>query len=170
MSKRNNRCSPPDKPMPEYQMFPGGMWHMLSAVMMMVFSLAIMVILVSDMLALWFSERTLMYLELALMVVLAMILTTATFMLSRGWSICHRFLLWQCRLYILVLIFGTGVALISGATGMTITGAVGLGFALIAHYLYRSDRYRAGVEHYRLIWAHHRYNRSKLSKGTQGNQ
>lgn len=40
-----NPKTPADKTMPEYQMFPVGMWHMLAAVMLMVFCIAITLIL-----------------------------------------------------------------------------------------------------------------------------
>jgi len=64
------------------------------------------------------------------------------------------------RAYILVLAAGTLFAFLAGTTGMTIVGAMGLGFALLAHWLYCSNRYSEGVEHYRLIWAHHRSDQS----------
>jgi len=147
--------------MPDYQMFPVGMWHMFGAVLLMVACLVIAVMLISDIAALWVKEQTLMYLELAVLAVLALILSTSTFLLSRGRSVFHGFLIWHNRAYVLVLAAGTLFAFLAGTTGMTIVGAMGLGFALLAHWLYCSSKYSEGVEHYRLIWAHHRSNQGK---------
>jgi len=55
---------PADKVMPEYQMFPEGMWHMLGAVMLMVFSLAILLVLILELVSGWLSEMALVYLHL----------------------------------------------------------------------------------------------------------
>lgn len=149
----------PEKPMPEYRMFPDGMWHLPGAVMLMVVCLPITVMLISGLVEGWFEERTLMYLELAVLAGLALILSTATFLLSRGWSVCHRFLLWHNRAYLLIISAGTTAALLAGHIGMAVTGFVGLGLALIAHQLYRSEPYGAAVEHYRLIWEDYRSER-----------
>ena len=152
---RNHKISA-DKAMPEYRMFPVGMWHMLGAVMLMVFCLAITLMSVSELVSGWLSERALMYVELAFLVVMVFVLATPTFLLARGWSVCHRFLVWQNRFYVLLLAIASSLLFAGGSTGMALTGVVGLILAIFAGLLYRSNRYLDGVEHYRLIWAHHR--------------
>ncbi|EKO3566932.1 hypothetical protein P0E95_003322 [Vibrio metschnikovii] len=162
MAKRN-RSSEPEKPMPDYQMFPVGMWHMFGAVLLMVACLVIAVILISEIGRGWVKEQTLMYIELAALVVLALILSTSTFLLSRGRSVFHGFLIWHNRAYILILAAGTLFTFLAGEVGMAIISAMGFGFALLAHWLYCSKKYSHGVEYYRLIWAHHRSHKGKSS-------
>lgn len=153
------RQVPPEKPMPDYQMFPVGMWHMLSAVILMVFCLTITLILISGLLSNWMAERPLMYLELGLLVVMVLVLATPTFLLSRGWSIFHGFLVWHNRAYLLVLAACSIAVLVDGRYGMAITGGVGLVLGFAAHSFYQSERYAVAVEHYRLIWEHYRFRR-----------
>lgn len=149
---------PTDKAIPEYQVFPEGMWHMLGAVMLMLFSQAILLILISELVSGWLNEMALIYLELALLVAMVLLLATPTFLLSRGWSVCHRVLLWQNRFYVLLLAAATCTLFFLGSTGMALTGLAGVIMALLAGVLYRSERYGNGVEYYRLIWAQHRSN------------
>jgi len=149
---------PADKVMPEYQMFPEGMWHMLGAVMLMVFSLPIVLMVISELVSGWLSEMALIYLEMALLVVMVLLLATPTFLLSRGWSICHRVLLWQNRFYVLLLAAATCTLFFQGGSGMALTGLVGVIMVMLAGMLYRSERYGNVVEYYRLIWAQHRLN------------
>lgn len=148
-----NHKTPLDKGVPEYQMFPVGMWHMLAAVMLMVFCVGITLITFSKLVSGWFGEQTLMYLELGLLVVMVLLLATPTFFLSRGWSVCQRFLVWQNRVYVLLLAFAFSMLFVKGYYGMMLTALVGLILALLVSRLYRSKRYLDGVEHYRLIWA-----------------
>lgn len=150
---------PDDKAMPEYQMFPVGIWHMLATVMLMVFCIAITLMSVSELVSSWLSERTLIYLEFAFLAVMMFVLATPTFLLSRGWSLCHRFLIWHNRFYILLLVVASGMLFVDGHTGMALTGLVGLILAVFASVVYCSRPYLEGVEHYRLIWAHHRSNK-----------
>ncbi|MCK7545404.1 hypothetical protein MLC59_14645 [Marinobacter bryozoorum] len=142
--------------MPDYQVFPVGMCHMLAAVMLMVFCLSITLMLVSEIFSRWLAERRLMYLELGLLVVLVLVLATPTFLLSRGWSIFHGFLVWHNRAYLLVLSACLFTVLVDGRYEMAITGGVGLALGFAAHYFYRSERHATAVEHYRLIWEHYR--------------
>ena len=156
MEKQLRTPSESDNKVPEYQMFPVGIWHMLAAVMLMVFSLSIALMSMSELVSGWLSERTLLYLELALLVVMVLTLATPTFLLSRGWSVCHRFLIWQNRFYILMLGVVACILFVTGNSGMALIGLLGVILAVFANVLYRCRRYGEGVEHYRLIWAHHR--------------
>ena len=142
--------------MPEYQMFPEGMWHMLGAVMLMVFSLPIVLMVMSELVSGWLSEKALIYLEMALLVVMVLLLATPTFLLSRGRSVCHRVLLWQNRFYVLLLSAATCTLFFQGGIGMALTGLAGVLMALLAGVLYRSERYGNAVEYYRQIWSQHR--------------
>jgi uncharacterized membrane protein len=148
--------TPPDNKMNEYQILPAGMWHMLAAVMLMVLSLSIALMSTSELVSVWLSERTLMYLELALLVVMVLTLATPTFLMSRGWSVCHRFLIWHNRFYIFMLGVVVCILFVAGNSGMALTGLLGVILAVCANLLYRSRRYGDGVEYYRLIWANHR--------------
>ncbi|PCM44931.1 hypothetical protein [Marinobacter sp. ANT_B65] len=150
--------TPTDKAMPEYQVLPKGMWHMLGAVMLMVFSLPIVLMLLSALVSGLLSERALVYLEMALLVVMVLFLATPTFLLSRGWSVCHRVLLWQNLFYVLLLAAATCTLFFLGSTGMAFTGLAGVIMAVLAGMLYRSERYGNVVEYYRLIWSQHRSN------------
>ncbi len=154
-----NQKRRPKTPKPDYQMFPSGIWHMLAAIMLMLFCSTITLVLVSEILSEWVAEHPLMYLELALLVVMVTLLATPTFLLSRGWSSAHPFLLWQNRAYLLVLAASSIILLIGENYGMAVSGGVGLGMGIMAHALYGAKRYVAGVEHYRLIWEHHRFER-----------
>lgn len=149
----------PEAPKPEYQMFPIGLWHMLAAIILMLFCSTITLLLVSEILSNWIAERPLMYLELALLVIMVILLATPTFLLSRGWSSSHWFLVWQNRAYLLTLSASSIILLIIEDYGMAVTGVAGLVIGIAAHALYRSKRYASGVEHYRLIWQHYRFER-----------
>ncbi len=150
---QRNHKAPLEKETPEYQMFPVGMWHMLAAVILMVFCVGITVITYSRLVAGWVGEQTLMFLELGFLVVMVLLLTTPTFFLSRGWSVCQRFLVWQSYVYILLLAFAFSMLFLKGYWGMMLTALVGLILAAFVSLLYRSRRYLDGVEHYRVIWA-----------------
>ncbi|MFK7161226.1 hypothetical protein V6U78_09280 [Marinospirillum sp. MEB164] len=157
MTRRtSNKQHSAPKTLPDYQMFPVGMWPMFGAVLLMLACLVMTVLLISDIAALWVKEQTLMYLELAAWVLLSLILSTSTFLLSRGYCIFHRFLIWHNRAYMLLLAAATLFAWLAGTTSMVLVGAMGLSCALLAHWLYCSKKYSKGVEHYRLIWAHFR--------------
>ncbi|PSF14311.1 hypothetical protein C7H09_00195 [Marinobacter fuscus] len=154
-----NTKTPSDKAMPEYQMFPVGVWHMLAAVMLMVFCIAISLMSISELVSGWLSERALIYLEFALLAVMMFVLATPTFLLSRGWTLCHGFLVWHNRFYMLLLAVASGILFVDGHTGMALTGLIGLSLAVFASLMYCSKRYLEGVDYYRLIWAHHRSNK-----------
>lgn len=131
---------------------------MLGAVMLMVLSLPILMMVVSELVSGWFSDIALIYLQLALLVVMVLFLATPTFLLSRGWSVCHRVLLWQNRLYVLLLAAATCVLFYNGSIGIAVTGLAGVIMAGLAGMLYRSRRYGNAVEHYRQIWSQQRSN------------
>ncbi|TDT44438.1 hypothetical protein DES49_0541 [Halospina denitrificans] len=154
--KGNKPENPPEQEMPEYEMFPEGMWHMLGAVMLMVFSAGGIVILFSRIVAPLVEIETLAILSFGGAVVMALILSTPTFLLSRGWARCHTFLLWLNALYLFAFMVGVGFFFLQGKYGLVSIGLVGILFVGLARYLYNSRSYRAGVEHYRLIWAHYR--------------
>lgn len=154
---------PPDQEMPEYQMFPEGMWHMLAAIMLMIFSTAGIVILASRMVAPFMDVGTLSTTSFVAIVVMSFILSTPTFLLSRGWSKCHTFLLWLNALYLFLLAVGVGFFFLQADYGHVLIGVIGVVFAGTARFLYNTDAYRAGVEYYRLIWAHYRAGTSRKS-------
>lgn len=153
---KNKPESTPDQEMPEYEMFPEGMWHMLGAIMLMVFSAGGIVILVSRIVAPLVDIETLNILTFGGLVLMALILSTPTFLLSRGWARCHTFLLWLNALYLFALAVGVGFFSLQGNYGLALNGVLGILFASMARLLYNSSFYRAGVEYYQLIWAHYR--------------
>ncbi|SEA50657.1 hypothetical protein SAMN04488051_103484 [Alkalimonas amylolytica] len=142
--------------LPEYQMLPTGIWHMLTAVLLMVICLSLAVFLTSSLLSSWLNEHSLVYFELGSIVILMLILATATFLVTRGRSVFHGFLIWFNRACLTTLLVGTLLAFLAGTYGVGLTGLVGITMASLAHQLYGSSKYRQGVEHYRKIWSYHR--------------
>lgn len=145
--------------MPDYQLFPRGMWHMVAAVSLMVFTIGIALITFTEILGFWVKQPTLQYVELALGVVMIFILSTPSFLLLRGRTSFYRFLVGHNLLYIAFL---SGAALslfLSGHQGMAITSAFGLGLCVISRVLYTSKGFHTGMEYYRAIWTYHRANR-----------
>ena len=136
---------------------------MLGAIMLMVFSMAGIVILVSRMMAPFWGAQMLNYFSLAVLVPMTFILSTPTFLLSRGWARCQTFLVWLNAFYLFVLAVGVGFFLLQADYGHAVIGIVGFVFASGARLLYRSSAYQAGVEHYRLIWAHYRAGTNRTS-------
>ncbi|XOZ35022.1 hypothetical protein ACMDCT_07255 [Halomonadaceae bacterium KBTZ08] len=153
---KNKPESPPEQEMPEYEMFPEGMWHMLGAIIFMVFSAGGIVILTTRIFAPLVDIETLNVLTFGGLTLMALILSTPTFFLSRGWARCHTFLLWLNALYLFVLAVGVGFFSLQGDYGLALIGVLGILFTSVARLLYSSSSYRSGVEYYRLIWAHYR--------------
>lgn len=142
--------------MPEYEMFPQGMWHMLGAVMLMVFSTAMVVMVATWLLSHLLNTEIPPAIEFGGLALMGVVLTTPTFLLSRGWSKCQHFLRWLNAFYLLVLTGGVFFSFMEGDYVHVFIGLIGIGCAVGARLLYGSGAYRTGVEYYRLIWAHYR--------------
>ena len=158
---KNNPENLSEQKMPDYEMFPEGMWHMLGAIMLMVFSAGIVVVLAARIAAPLVDTGALPTLTFGGLVMMALILSTPTFLLSRGWAKCHTFLLCLNALYLFALAVGAGFFILQGEYGLASIGLLGIVFAGLARLFYNSRHYRAGVEYYRLIWAHYRAGTNK---------
>lgn len=142
--------------MPEYQIFPAGSWHLLAAVMLMIFAAAATLGLLSGLIHIWIKSDSALYLDMALLVTLALMIVVPTVALTRGYANCHRFLL----AYNLALCVSLGVGIVDAlANGDGISAAIsgsGLVFGLLARKLYRSAALAQCVEHFRIIWTIYR--------------
>ena len=161
MSKQEHG-QPPEQEMPDYEMFPRGIWHLLGAIMLMVFSMAAVLIVVNRIFFLADAEIP-VEVEFGVLALMAVLLSTPTFLLSRGWARCQTFLFWLNAVYLFVLAVGIGLFLLQADYGHAVIGVFGFVFASAARLLYRSSAYQAGVEYYRLIWAHYRAGTNRTS-------
>lgn len=153
----NRRPPPkPDLPMPEYQEFPPGTALFVTAVMMMIFTIAI---LVPDMMLQLERELPAInaLLSWGLTMVLGLILSTATIMVTRGITAADRFLLLLNTTCLLVCALFLPLSFYSRGLAGSWPVFTALAFALIARKCYLAPGYREGMEYFRLIWAHHRY-------------
>lgn len=144
---------PADQPMPAYREFPPGTTPFVTAVMMMIFTIAI---LVPDMI-LELEPAMSALLPWGLTMLLGLILSTASIMVTRGITAADRFLLQLNTACLLACVLFLPLSLYSRGLAGSWPGYTALAFALIARRCYQAPAYREGVEYFRLIWAHHRY-------------
>lgn len=149
----------PQKPMPEYQVFPPGFWHAIAAVMLMIFCVSFTGVLIFYFIDLGPHTKNIAFIELGITVALGLVLSHLTFMTSRGSIFSNALLLKFNRLCIFILVIGNIVALISGDYENAVLAAVGLALGLLAHHIYLSEQYLKLIEYYETIWAHYRWNR-----------
>ncbi|WP_409524101.1 hypothetical protein [Nitrincola sp. MINF-07-Sa-05] len=155
------QLTPPQQPMPEYQLFPIGFWHCIAAVMLMTLCIVCTTILITYLLGLDSKTRNLAFIELGIGCTQGVILAHLTFMVSRGSALSSTLLLWFNRACLTVLVFGNIVALIAGDYVIAMFASGGLVLALSTHQIYLSKRYRKFLDYYELIWAHNRWNRRR---------
>lgn len=142
--------------MPEYQMFPRGVWHFLGAVMLMIPAFAMIVSFASSLHDAWVNTDTSIYIDMALLVALASSLIVPTVLLTRGYADAYKFLL--------LLNLGFGSTLLGAMiysllnADFVMAGICGVGFiaAGLARVLYSSKAFSDCVERYRLIWSVYR--------------
>lgn len=146
-------------PMPEYQVFPIGSWHLLAAIMLMIVAIASTLVLLSDLFDLWMSSESVLYLYVALLVILTLMLVIPTAGLIRGRAKGHGFLLAYNLALCVTLAVGIIVALVNESSTSAAIYGCGLVFGLLARKLYRSAALARCVEHFRIIWTIHRARR-----------
>ncbi|QCF27164.1 hypothetical protein [Hydrocarboniclastica marina] len=142
--------------LPEYQMFPKGMWHMIGAAVCMAPALGLLLVFLALVSSQWLSDGTVLVGSLVLFFLSVFVLVTPTFLLSRGRSKWHGFLLRFNLLLIGALATASLVSPLRENTNLFLTTFAGLGFATVARFFYKSNAYTGCVEYYRAIWAHQR--------------
>ena len=158
----NRELKPPSKPMPPFCLFPVGSWAAITAVMLMIFCVNLLAFTIFHLIHLDSNSNSVVYIELAIIFLFIWVLCHLTFMVTRGSVYSNTLLLKFNHLCLVILLSGNVIAIISrdfGAAGIAATGLI-CGF--IAHQIYRSKKYQKWVEHYEVIWAHHRWNNRKI--------
>ena len=158
----NRELKPPSKPMPPFCLFPVGSWVAITAVMLMIFCVTCVSVIVIYYLGLNTSHKYFAHVLLAIGAILALILSVLTGLVSRGYVYCNTLLLKFNRLCLVILFSGNVIAIISKDFGVAAIAATGFICGLIVHQIYRSKKYQKWVEHYEVIWAHHRWNNRKV--------
>lgn len=129
------------------------MWHLIGAVMLMTIAMGVFLITLLVLLGDWLELRQLAYTGVSLLGAITFILVTPTFLITRGRSRYHSFLIKLNLLAIVafsVMLVGT---LFFDQGTLASTVAVGLIASSGARLLYKSAAHHECVEYYRVIWS-----------------
>lgn len=132
------RTGPEREELPDYQMFPKGMWHMIGATVCMAPAMGLLLVYLALISSQWLSYGTVLVGSPILCFLAVFVLVTPTFLLSRGRSKWHGFLLRFNLLLIGALSTASLVSLLRENTNLFLTTLAGLGFAALARYFFRS--------------------------------
>ncbi|MFC4260842.1 hypothetical protein ACFOZ5_17630 [Marinobacter lacisalsi] len=155
---RAGKRSDPQGPPVEYQPFPRGTVHFIAAVILMAVATGALLSILMTWLSHFLGGDIDASVGAAILVVLILVLVTATFLLTRGRTGAHRFLLVMNIFYVGVLAVAAIVGGLASDTSVVATGIVGTTLAVAARFFYRSRRYSECIEYFRVIWTWHRAN------------
>ncbi len=121
-----------------------------------VIGLIFAIILLSYGLSFVLEKNTVSLIIVSLIPMLAIIVITPGFMITRGRAHWQRAIEIVNGALIVVLLTGVVASLFLGDTEIAVASSVGLVLVAIARACCRSTRYQDGVDYYRQIWTIHR--------------
>lgn len=142
--------------MPEYQPLPRGMWHMLGAVMMMIPVFALIVSFLSSVLEVKYEVESLIYFDVAALVIFSLLLSIPTILIVFGYAGAHKFLLSLNCVQAAILTAAVPYSVVFDTYTKAGIWAIGLGCALLARKLYLSAKFAEYRNYARAVWAAHR--------------